>query len=57
VDGQQWASAHGGLGLEYRIVPNKIGLFVDGRWTYLGDRNDHGDLNFFSSRAGVRIVF
>ncbi|MDR3402344.1 MAG: outer membrane beta-barrel protein [Chthoniobacter sp.] len=57
VDGQQWASAHGGVGLEYRIVPHKIGLFVDGRWTYLGDRNDQKDLNFFSTRAGVRIVF
>jgi len=57
VDGRQWASAHAGLGLEYRIKPNKLGLFLDGRWTYLGDRDDRNDLNFFSARAGVRIVF
>jgi len=57
VDGDQWASAHGGIGVEYRIVPNKVGLFADARWTYLGDRNGHDDLNFFSTRLGVRFVF
>jgi hypothetical protein len=57
VDGEDWASAHGGVGVEYRIQPQKLGLFMDGRWTYLGDRFGHGDLNFFSTRLGVRIVF
>lgn len=57
VDGEQWASAHAGVGLEYRIKPNKVGLFIDGRWTYLGDRGGREDLNFFSARAGVRFVF
>lgn len=57
VDGDQWASAHGGLGIEYRIVPNKVGLFADGRWTYFGDRYGHDDLNHFSTRLGVRFVF
>jgi len=57
VDGRQWASAHAGLGVEYRVKPHKLGLFVDGRWTYYGDRDDLGDLNNFTARAGVRIVF
>lgn len=57
VDGEQWASAHGGVGLEYRIKPNRLGIFADGRWTYLGDRDQRDDLNFFSARAGIRIVF
>jgi opacity protein-like surface antigen len=57
VDGEQWASAHGGIGLEYRIKPNRLGIFIDGRWTYLGDRDDRNDLNFFSARAGIRIIF
>lgn len=57
VDGRQWASAHAGLGVEYRIKPHKVGLFLDSRWTYYGDRDDLGDLNNFTARAGVRIVF
>jgi hypothetical protein len=57
VDGKQWASGHIGVGLEYRIVPNRFGLFVDGRWTYLGDRGGIEDLNYFSVRAGVRVIF
>jgi hypothetical protein len=57
VDGRQWAAAHGGAGLEYRIKPDHYGLFVDARWTYLGDRDGLGDLNFFNARLGVRIIF
>jgi len=57
VDGEQWASAHGGVGVEYRIQPQKYGVFLDGRWTYLGDRFGHGDLNFFSTRLGFRFIF
>jgi opacity protein-like surface antigen len=57
VDGEDWASAHGGVGVEYRVVPRKVGLFVDGRWTYLGDRFEQTDLNFWTVRAGVRLVF
>jgi len=56
VDGRQWASAHGGVGVEYRFTPGK-GVFVDGRWTYLGDRFGHGDLNYFSTRVGFRFAF
>lgn len=57
VDGDQWASAHAGVGLEYRVVPNKVGLFIDGRWTYFGDRYGHGDQNNFLGKAGIRFVF
>jgi hypothetical protein len=57
VDGDDWASAHGGVGLEYRIVPNKIGIFVDARWTYFGDRYGRGDQNNFLGKAGLRFVF
>ena len=57
VDGRQWASAHGGVGLEYRIKPNQFGVFIDGRWTYLGDRDERSDLNFFGARAGFRVIF
>ncbi len=57
VDGQQWGSAHAGVGLEYRIKPNRFGIFIDGRWTYLGDRDGFQDLNFFSARAGFRVIY
>lgn len=57
IDGEQWATAHAGLGVEYRVVPNRIGLFADARYTYLGDRFGHGDLGNASARAGVRFIF
>ena len=57
VDGEQWAEAHGGVGLEYRFIPHKAAFFVDGRWTYFGDRDGLGDLNNFSARAGFRFIF
>ena len=57
VDGEQWASAHAGGGIEYRIVPQRIGLFTDARWTFFGDRFGAGDQNNITARAGVRFVF
>jgi len=57
VDGHQWASGHAGVGVEYRIVPQKVGVFVDGRYTFLGDRFGHGDLGFASARLGMRFTF
>jgi hypothetical protein len=68
---RKYASVDVGAGLEYRITPPNLGwltpsrlaLFVDGRWNYLGDRyfpddnSTRGDLNFFSIRAGLRIVY
>jgi hypothetical protein len=56
-DGDDWAVGFGGIGLEYRVVPNKVGLFVDARWNYYGDRYGNGDQNNFLGRAGVRWVF
>lgn len=57
VDGDQWATAHAGAGIEYRIKPQSFGVFIDGRWTYLGDRYGHEDLNYATARAGFRFVF
>ena len=57
VDGKQWASGHVGGGLEFRIVPQKIGIFVDARYTYFGDRFGYGDQGNVGLRSGVRIVF
>lgn len=57
VDGAQWATVHAGAGIEYRVIPQKLGLFADTRWTYLGDRYGHDDLNNVSARVGVRVVF
>ena len=57
VDGEQWASAHAGAGIEYRVVPHRIGLFTDARFTYFGDRFGYGDQNNIMARAGVRFVF
>ncbi len=52
-----WASAHAGLGIEYRLIPNTVGIFTDARWTYYGDAHQNGDLNNFQARAGVRFAF
>ncbi len=57
MDGSAWAVYHIGVGLEYRVVPNKIGIFADGRWNYYGDRYGHDVQNNFLFRAGARMVF
>jgi hypothetical protein len=57
VDGDQWASAHAGVGIEYRIVPQRIGLFTDARFTYYGTRYGRDDQNNVMARAGIRFVF
>jgi hypothetical protein len=68
---RKWGGAYAGAGFEYRIfqhfLPNfvaeRVGFFVDGRWTYLGDRYfpddnaSRGDLNYFTTRAGFRFTF
>jgi hypothetical protein len=67
---RQWGEAHAGGGFEYRFIQHflpilgeRVGIFVDGRWTYLGDRyfpdddRSRGDLNFFSARAGLRFSY
>jgi hypothetical protein len=57
TDGDNWASAHAGVGVEYRVVPQKIGIFTDARWTYDGDRYGNGEQNNGMARAGIRVVF
>jgi len=57
MDGSAWAVCHVGVGLEYRIVPNKLGIFADGRWNYYGDRYQRDVQNNFLFRAGARLVF
>ena len=57
IDGGATAVYHIGVGLEYRIVPNKIGIFADGRWNYYGDKDGHDVQNNFLFRAGARLVF
>jgi hypothetical protein len=68
---RKWGEAYGGVGFEYRIlqhflppiVPARIGIFVDARWSYLGDRyfpddnSSRGDLNYFTTRAGFRFTY
>jgi hypothetical protein len=51
------ASAHAGLGMEYRLIPNQVGLFADTRWTYYGDRYGRGDQNNVQIRSGIRFLF
>jgi len=57
MDGSARAVCHVGVGAEYRIVPNKLGIFADGRWNYYGDNYGHDVQNNFLFRAGVRVVF
>jgi hypothetical protein len=52
-----WGHAHCGLGLEYRIKPEHVGIFGDGRWNYYGSRFSQGDQNNFQFRAGIRLIF
>ncbi len=57
MDGSAWAVGDIGVGLEYRLLPNKLGLFADGRWNYYGDRDSHDNQNNFLIRLGTRLVF
>jgi hypothetical protein len=57
MDGSAWAVGDVGIGVEYRLIPNKLGLFADGRWNYYGDRDQHDVQNNFLFRTGVRAVF
>jgi hypothetical protein len=56
-DGETWAFGHAGLGIEYRLQPQKLGVFADARWTYYGDRFGNGDQNNFGGRVGLRWIF
>jgi hypothetical protein len=57
MDGSSWAVGDVGVGVEYRVLPNKLGIFADGRWNYYGDRDSHDNQNNFMFRLGTRLVF
>lgn len=47
-------SVHAGGGLEYRVVPQRFGIYAEGRytWAFASGSDDHAQV-----RTGVRIVF
>lgn len=53
VDGSGDGTWHAGGGLEWRAVPQKLGIFAEGRYTWAGD----DDNNSAQARLGVRFVF
>ena len=52
VDGHGAGTFHGGAGLEFRIVPEKFGVYAEGRYTWVGGPDDYAQ-----ARVGVRFVF
>lgn len=57
-DGHAFGSAHWGGGIEYRVIPHKLGMFLDGRFVWENTRNDGvGNPHYTLVRAGVRWVF
>lgn len=53
MDGSGTGTLHAGGGLEYRVIPHKLGLFAEGRYTWALSAQDES----VEIRAGVRIVF
>jgi hypothetical protein len=51
-DSTSSCTLHAGGGLEFRIVPQKFGVYTEGRYTWANNRNDSAQV-----RAGVRFVF
>ena len=51
-DGEAKGQGFVGGGLEYRVVPHKVGLFADGRYAWTEDANNYGLF-----RTGIRVVF
>ncbi|MGB8170561.1 MAG: hypothetical protein WCF18_23865 [Chthoniobacteraceae bacterium] len=45
-------TAHAGGGLEFRVVPEKIGIYAEGRYTWVANTDDQAQ-----ARLGVRVVF
>ena len=43
---------HAGAGLEFRLIPEKLGICAEGRYTWVGGPDDNAQ-----ARMGVRIVF
>jgi hypothetical protein len=51
-DGITEAIINGGIGLEYRVVPNRFGVFAEGRYSW-GDESG----STAQARLGVRLAF
>jgi hypothetical protein len=51
-DGVTAGTVHAGGGLEFRIVPEKFGIYAEGRYTWAGASDDSAQ-----ARLGVRVVF
>jgi hypothetical protein len=52
ADGTTVGTWHAGGGLEFRVVPEKFGVFAEGRYTWAGGPHDAAQ-----ARVGVRLVF
>ena len=52
TDGITSGTYHAGGGLEFRIVPEKFGVYAEGRYTWAADSDDSAQ-----ARMGVRLVF
>ena len=51
-DGAKAGTLHAGGGLEFRIVPEKFGIYAEGRYTWATVTDDSAQ-----ARVGVRLVF
>jgi hypothetical protein len=51
-DGVKSGTVHAGGGLEFRIVPEKFGIYAEGRYTWAAESDDSAQ-----ARLGVRLVF
>ena len=52
TNGETSGTFGAGGGLEYRITPQKLGIFAEGRYTWAGSSDDSAQV-----RVGVRVVF
>ncbi|MEA3209241.1 MAG: hypothetical protein QOE70_2298 [Chthoniobacter sp.] len=52
TDGITSGTVHAGGGLEFRVVPQRLGIFAEGRYTWASGSDDSTQV-----RTGVRVVF
>ena len=52
TNGETSGTFGAGGGLEYRVTPQKLGIFAEGRYTWAGSSDDSAQV-----RVGVRVVF
>jgi hypothetical protein len=51
-DSTSCGTLHAGGGLEFRVVPEKLGIFVEGRYTWAFNTDDQVRVS-----TGIRLVF